>query len=62
VYFNYTSPSSWAIVFQVNWSAIDSTFNLNISPVHSLATQGNITEAKVWSIINSGNIVESGQR
>ncbi|MEM0157715.1 MAG: hypothetical protein QXN26_06630, partial [Thermoplasmataceae archaeon] len=42
VYFNYTSPSSWAIVFQVNWSAIDSTFNLNISPVHSLATQGNI--------------------
>ena len=62
VYFNYTSSSSWAIVFQVNWSALDASYSLSISPVHSLSSQGNITESEVWTIINSANSVEIGQR
>jgi hypothetical protein len=62
VYFNFTSPSSWAVVFQVNWSVLDSNYNLSISPVHSYSSQGNITEAEVWSLINSANNVETSQR
>ena len=50
VYFNYTSSSSWAMVLQVNWTYLDSNFNLNVTSV-PVMTNGNLTASYILKVI-----------
>ena len=51
VYFNYTSSSNWAIVFQVNWSNIDHDNNLNVGNGNYTVFDANLSTPHIMSII-----------